>query len=152
MEILCMNYHWHIWKFCVWIATDIYGNSMYELPLTYMEILCMNCHWYIWKFYVGFTTDIQGNSVYVLPLLMYHIYTLTPYPLWSTFKQVHFGGWAQDWCKSDGCFSPNLISLPWRRYEDYNISFCKQWKFRCHCSYEQWHLNLHCLQWGPSCP
>ena len=52
----------------------------------------------------------------------------------------------------DGCFSPNLISSPWRRYEDYNISFCKQWKFRCHCSYEQWHLNLHCLQRGPSCP
>ena len=35
----------------------------------------------------------------------------------------------QDWRKSDGCFSPNLISSPWRRYEDYNISFCKQWKF-----------------------
>ena len=63
-----------------------------------------------------------------------------------------FEGWAQDWRKSDGCFSPNLISSPWRRYEDYNISFCKQWKFRCHCSYEQWHLNLHCLQRGPSCP
>ena len=53
---------------------------------------------------------------------------------------------------SDDCFSPNLISSPWRRSEDYNISFCKQWKFRCHCSYEQWHLNLHCLQRGPSCP
>ena len=61
-------------------------------------------------------------------------------------------GWAQDWRKSDGCFSPNLISSPWRHNEDYNISFCKQWKFRCHCSYEQWHLNLHCLQRGPSCP
>ena len=23
----------------------------------------------------------------------------------------HFEGWAQDWRKSDGCFSPNLISL-----------------------------------------
>ena len=66
--------------------------------------------------------------------------------------RCHFEGWAQDWCKSDGCFSPNLISSPWRRYEYYNISFCKQWKFRCHCSYEQWHLNLHCLQRGPSCP
>ena len=64
----------------------------------------------------------------------------------------HLEGWAQDWRKSDGWFSPNLISSPWRRYEDYNISFCKQWKFRCHCSYEQWHLNLHCLQRGPSCP
>ena len=53
---------------------------------------------------------------------------------------------------ANGCFSPNLISSPWRRNEDYNISFCKQWKFRCHCSYEQWHLNLHCLQRGPSCP
>ena len=63
-----------------------------------------------------------------------------------------YEGWAQDWCKSDGCFSPSLISSPWRHYEDYNISFCKQWKFRCHCSYEQWHLNLHCLQRGPSCP
>ena len=61
-------------------------------------------------------------------------------------------GWAQDYRKSDDCFSPNLISSPWRRYEDYNISFCKQWKFRCHCSYEQWHLNLHCLQRGPGCP
>ena len=65
---------------------------------------------------------------------------------------LHVKGWAQEWRKSDGCFSPNLISSPWRRYEDYNISFCKQWKFRCHCSYEQWHLNLHCLQRGPSCP
>ena len=64
----------------------------------------------------------------------------------------HIEGWAQDWRKSDGCFSPNLISSPWRRYVDYNISFCKQWKFMCHCSYEQWHLNLHCLQRGPSCP
>ena len=64
----------------------------------------------------------------------------------------HVEGWAQDYRKSDDCFSPNLISSPWRRYEDYNISFCKQWKFRCHCSYEQWHLNLHCLQRGPSCP
>ena len=64
----------------------------------------------------------------------------------------HIEGWAQDWLKSDGCFSPNPISSPWRRYEYYNISFCKQWKFRCHCSYEQWHLNLHCLQRGPSCP
>ena len=64
----------------------------------------------------------------------------------------YFEGWAQDWRKSDGCFSPNLISSPWRRYEDYNISFCKQWKFSCHCSYEQWHLNLHCLQRGPSYP
>ena len=61
-------------------------------------------------------------------------------------------GWAQDYRKSDDCFTPNLISSPWRRYEDYNSSFCKQWKFRCHCSYEQWHLNLHCLQRGPSCP
>ena len=59
-------------------------------------------------------------------------------------EQCHIKGWAQDWRKSDGCFSANLISSPWRRYEDYNISFCKQWKFRCHCSYEQWHLNLHC--------
>ena len=67
-------------------------------------------------------------------------------------QEGHFEGWAQDWRKSDGCFSPNLISSPWRRNEDYNISFCKQWKFRCHCSYEQWHLNLHCLQRGPSCP
>ena len=64
----------------------------------------------------------------------------------------HSEGWAQDYRKSDDCFSPNLITSPWRRYEDYNISFCKQWKFRCHCSYEQWHLNLHCLQRGPSCP
>ena len=65
---------------------------------------------------------------------------------------VYIECWVQDWRKSDGCFSPNLISSPWRHYEDYNISFCKQWKFRCHCSYEQWHLNLHCLQRGPSCP
>ena len=71
----------------------------------------------------------------------------------STYIHIsHIEGWAQDWRKSDGCFSPNLISSPWRHYEDYNISFCKQWKFRCHCSYEQWHLNLHCLQRGPSCP
>ena len=63
----------------------------------------------------------------------------------------HLEGWAQDWRKSDGCFSPNLIFSPLRRYEDYNISFCKQWKFSCHCSYEPWHLNLHCLQRGPSC-
>ena len=47
-------------------------------------------------------------------------------------------GWSQDCSKSDGCFSQYLISSPWRCYEDYNISFCKQWKFRCHCSYEQW--------------
>ena len=66
---------------------------------------------------------------------------------WSDYEWVfHCEGWAQDWCKSDGCFSSNLISSPWRRYEDYNISLCKQWKFRCHCWYEQWHLNLHCLQ------
>ena len=58
----------------------------------------------------------------------------------------HLEGWLQICSKSDGCFSQYLISSPWRRYEDYNISFCKQWKFRCHCSYEQWHLNLHCLQ------
>ena len=72
--------------------------------------------------------------------------------MWSGPIIVHLEGWAQDWRKSDGCFSPNLISSPWRRYEDYNISFCKQWKFRCHCSYEQWHLNLHYLQRDPSCP
>ena len=60
-------------------------------------------------------------------------------------------GWAQVWSKSDGWYPPNLISSPWKRYEDYNISFCKQCKFRCHCSYEQWHLNLHCLQ-KVSCP
>ena len=71
--------------------------------------------------------------------------------LWTCLG-LNIEGWAQDWRKSDGCFSPNLISSPWRRYEDYNISFCKQWKLRCHCSYEQWHLNLHCLQRGPSCP
>ena len=47
-------------------------------------------------------------------------------------------------------FPQYLISSPWRCYEDYNISFCKQWKFRCHCLYEQWHLNLHCLQRGQS--
>ena len=58
----------------------------------------------------------------------------------------HIEGWSQDCSKSDGCFSQYLISSPLRHYEDYNISFCKQWKFRCHCSYEQWHLNLHCLQ------
>ena len=34
---------------------------------------------------------------------------------------LHIEGWAQDWRKSDGCFSANLISSPWRRYEDYNI-------------------------------
>ena len=60
----------------------------------------------------------------------------------------HFEGWSQDCSKSDGCFSQYVISSPWRSYEDYNISFCKQWKFRCHCSYEQWHQNLHCLQRG----
>ena len=65
---------------------------------------------------------------------------------------VYVEGWSQDYCKSDGCFSQYLISSPWRHYEDYNISFCKQWKFRCHCSYEQWHLNFHCLQRGPNCP
>ena len=27
-----------------------------------------------------------------------------------------------------------------------NWPLCKQCKFRCHCSYEQWHLNFHCLQ------
>ena len=75
-------------------------------------------------------------------------------PIWSgsTLFALYIEGWAQDYRKSDDCFSPNLISSPWRRYEDYNISFCKQWKFRCHCSYEQWHLNLHCLQRGRSCP
>ena len=71
---------------------------------------------------------------------------------WLYVNVVNIKGWAQDWRKSDGCFPPNLISSPWGCYEDYNISFCKQWKFRCHCSYEQWHLNLHCLQRGPSCP
>ena len=50
------------------------------------------------------------------------------------------------------CFSQYFISSPWRSYEDYNISLCKQWKFRCHCSYEQWHLNVHCLQRGQTCP
>ena len=49
-------------------------------------------------------------------------------------------GWSQDCSKSDGSFSQYLISSPWSHYEDYNISFCKQWKCRCHCSYEQWHL------------
>ena len=39
-------------------------------------------------------------------------------------------------------FPQYLISSPWRHYEDYNISFCKRWKFRCHCSYEQWHFNF----------
>ena len=67
-------------------------------------------------------------------------------------KYVHSEGWSQDCSKSDGCFSQYLISSPWRLYEDYNIFFCKQWKFRCHCSYEQWHLNFHCLQKGQSCP
>ena len=85
-----------------------------------------------------------------------------PLPYWGMFRLslcwshrsycrfcrvlAHIEGWAQDCGKSDGCFPPNLIQ--WKCYEDYNISFCKQWKFRCHCSYEQWHLNLHCLQRG----
>ena len=56
---------------------------------------------------------------------------------WVQITLLHIEGWAQDCSKSDACFSPNLISSPWRRYEDNNISFCKQWKFRCHCSYEQ---------------
>ena len=68
-------------------------------------------------------------------------YTYRKYMVRSVSDSVsvyleYIEGWAQDWRKSDGCFSPNLISSPWRRYEDYNISFCKQWKFRCHCSYE----------------
>ena len=50
---------------------------------------------------------------------------------------AEFEGWSQDCSKSDGCFFQYLISSPWRRYEDYNISFCKQWKFRCHCSYDK---------------
>ena len=54
-------------------------------------------------------------------------------------------GWSQDCSKSDGCFSQYFISSPWRRYEDYNISFCKQWKFRCHCSYEQWSNGTFCI-------
>ena len=69
----------------------------------------------------------------------------------SNSLDLQIEGWSQDCSKSDGCFSQYLISSPWRRYEDYNISFCKQWKFRCHCSYEQWHLNLHCLQRDQSC-
>ena len=68
--------------------------------------------------------------------------------LWSDNVE----GWSQDCSKSDGCFSQYLISSPWRRYDDYNICFCKQWKFRCQCSYEQWHLNLHCLQRGQNAP
>ena len=72
----------------------------------------------------------------------------------ATFSpgEAYIEGWSQDCSKSDGCFSQYLISSPPRRYEDYNIFFCEQWKFRCHCSYEQWHLNLHCLQRGQSCP
>ena len=71
----------------------------------------------------------------------------------SHMQNEHTGVWSQDCSKSDGYFSQYLISSPWwRRYEDYNISFYKQWKFRCHCSYEQWHLNLYCLQRGQSCP
>ena len=90
---------------------------------------------------------IYRRSGLLLPALFSHIVHCM-----NRLKNAHIEGWAQDWRKSDGYFSPNLISSPWRRYEDYNISFCKQWKFRCHCSYEQWHLNLHCLQRGPSCP
>ena len=54
---------------------------------------------------------------------------------YGPFYCSDFEGWSQDCSKSDGCFSKYLISSPWRRYEDYLISFCKQWKFRCHCSY-----------------
>ena len=90
------------------------------------------------------------QTVYALIRLIVHAVWSGKEQFISARRQIE--GWAQDWRKSDGCFSPNLISSPWRRYEDYNISFCKQWKFRCHCSYEQWHLNLHCLQRGPSCP
>ena len=34
------------------------------------------------------------------------------------YARPHIEGWVQDWRKSDGCFSPNLIS-PWRPSEDY---------------------------------
>ena len=67
--------------------------------------------------------------------------------------RVHIEGWSQDCSKSDVCFfSQYLISSPWRRYEDYNISFCKQWKFRCHCSYEQWHLKFAVFTKGSKLP
>ena len=51
------------------------------------------------------------------------------WPHWLTSKeypQHNIEGWAKDWSKSDGCFSPNLISSPWRHYEDYHIPFCTQ--------------------------
>ena len=53
----------------------------------------------------------------------------------SNLYKPHIEGWSQDCSISEGCFSQYLISSPWRRYEDYNISLCKQWKFRCNCSY-----------------
>ena len=96
-------------------------------------------------------TFLVSFHLYVLALDCQ--YVLTSVDIFNFSMKIYvIEGWSQDCSKSVSCFSQYLISSPWRCYEDYNISFCKQWKFRRNCSYEQWHLNLHCLQRGRSCP
>ena len=120
----------------------IFAGTCYSI-LQRNECILMDSEWFIILFLIRTVTKFFSSSWQKTVLYMYKA---------SSSQRQHFEGWSQDCSKSDGCFSQYLISSPWRRYEDYNISFCKQWKFRCHCSYEQWHLNLHCLQRGQSYP
>ena len=97
--------------------------------------------------YMSVFIALKCHSYHHYSWCWYHMTAAKRFPVLH-LSEAYIEGWLQECSKSDGCFSQYLIPSPWRRYEDYNISFCKQWKFRCHCSYEQWYLNLHCLQRG----
>ena len=125
----------------------IYYVNLYQQPGSGDQVIWLaDNHKWAWHLYSAFLSSSADHAKGV-PLLQFLICLL------FISTKPYFKGWSQDRSKSDGCFSQYLNSSPWSCYEDYNISFCKQWKFRCHCSYEQWHLlNLHFLQRGQSCP
>ena len=82
--------------------------------------------------YKNSCTGLNDKAVYDQLMTLFVVICIirTVYVAILTDTHIHFEGWSQDCSKSDGCFSQYLISSPWRRY-DYNISFYKQWKFRC---------------------
>ena len=105
-----------------------------------------------WEWCFHFIGSCRKINLHFSSVWIYLCYTSTTVNVQKICPvKWHIVGWSQGCSKSDSCFSQYLISSRWSSYEDYNISFCKKWKFRCHCSYEQWHLNFHCLQRGQSC-
>ena len=129
-KIIATVLGWSLPALCFFLLLGNRSLIRFSVAMT-PNSLKLNC----WKAKVHFSRLSCNLKMWVYQRLWY-VTEILQQPQMRYYFIIYIEGWAQDWRKSDGCFSPNLISSPWRRYEDYNISFCKQWKFRCHCSYE----------------